>query len=59
MKQHNFGVNDAIRKAGYVRIPAWWVHPDELEVIHRMAHKHSEHITEIRLQCRGEEKNNG
>ena len=54
--QENLGVNDALRKAGFVKIPAWWVLPEELEVIHRMAHKHSSHITAIRLSCRGEGK---
>ena len=52
--EENLGVNDALRKAGYVRIPAWWVLPDELEVIRRMAHKHASHITEIRLKQRSE-----
>lgn len=52
-KEKNLGVSDALRKAGYVKIPAWWVLPDELEVIHRMAHKHSSRITAIRLQQRG------
>ena len=50
--QENLGVNDALRKAGFVRIPAWWVTRDELEVIHRMAHKHASTITAIRLQRR-------
>ena len=57
--QENLGVSDALRKAGFVRIPAWWVHPDELEVIHRMAHKHSATITAIRLKCRREDTDNG
>ena len=52
--EENLGVNDALRKAGYVRIPAWWVLPDELEAIHRMANKHASRITEIRLKQRGE-----
>lgn len=48
----NLGVNEALRAAGFVRIPAWWVTPDELEVIHRMAHNHEEIVTEIRNRCR-------
>lgn len=48
----DLGISDAMRKAGFVKIPAWWVTPDELEVIHRMAHKHSSHITAIRLKSR-------
>lgn len=50
----NLGVNEALRKAGYVRIPAWWVRPEELETIHRMAHNHKDEITRIRLEARGE-----
>lgn len=53
MKEENLGVSDAMRKAGFVKIPAWWVTRDELEIIHRMAHKHSTRITAIRLQQRG------
>lgn len=53
MKEENLGVSDAMKKAGFVKIPAWWVTRDELEVIHRMAHKHSTRITAIRLQQRG------
>lgn len=53
MTEENLGVSDAMRKAGFVKIPAWWVTRDELEVIHRMAHKHSTRITSIRLQQRG------
>lgn len=49
----NYGVNEAIRKAGYVRLPPWWVTPDELEVIHRMAHNHRQDITRLRLKARG------
>jgi hypothetical protein len=50
----NYGVNEALRAAGYVRIPAWWVTPHELEVIHRMAHNHRSEITRIRREIRGE-----
>lgn len=48
----NFGINKAMREAGYVRLPAWWVTQGELEVIHRMAHNHEEPIKEIRLRQR-------
>lgn len=44
----NLGVNEAIRAAGFVRIPAWWVTPHELEVIHRMAHNHEDIVSRIR-----------
>jgi len=50
------GVNEAIRRAGYVRIPAWWVRPDELEVIHRIAHNHQEDINELRRKHAKKEK---
>jgi len=42
------GVSDALRRAGYVRIPSWWVRPDELEAIHRIAHNHEEDVKRIR-----------
>lgn len=47
----NLGVNAALRAAGFVRIPAWWVTPDELEVIHRMAHNHEDIVVAIREKC--------
>lgn len=39
---------EALRSAGYVPLPRWWVLPDELEVIHRMAHNHREEVNRIR-----------
>ena len=48
----NYGVNEALRKAGYVRLPAWWVRPEELDVIHRMAHNHEYEINRIRQEAR-------
>jgi len=52
----NRGVNEALRRAGFVRIPAWWVRQDELQsilpVLHRMAHNHAEEVTAIRLKYR-------
>jgi len=48
----NLGINDALRAAGFVRIPAWWVTPDELEVIHRMAHNHQSEVNRIRAKTR-------
>ena len=48
----NLGVSDALRKAGYVRIPDWWVTPDQLEVIHRMAHGHQDEINRIRRETK-------
>lgn len=43
----------ALRKAGYVPIPRWWVLPDELDVIYRMAHNHEKHVSEIRCRALG------
>ena len=52
----NRGVNEALRRAGFVRIPAWWVKQDELQSIlpalHRMAHNHAAEVTAIRLKHR-------
>lgn len=48
----NYGVGDALRKAGFVRIPAWWVRREELEVIHRMAHNHQDEVNRIRREVR-------
>jgi len=51
-KSAKYGVNEALRKAGFVRLPAWWVTRDELEVIHRMAHNHQSEINRIRSEVR-------
>ena len=48
----NLGVSEVFRKAGFVRIPAWWVRRDELEVIHRIAHNHEEEVNRIRREVR-------
>lgn len=48
----NYGVNDALKKAGFVRLPPWWVTPDQLEVIHRMAHNHEYEVNRIRAEAR-------
>jgi hypothetical protein len=52
----NFGVNEALRKAGFVPLPRWWVTQDELSAIHRMAHNHESEITRIRLETRRRNK---
>jgi hypothetical protein len=44
------GVAAELRRRGYVPIPRWWVTPDELEVIRRMAHNHEDEIAEVRRQ---------
>lgn len=52
----NYGVNEALRKAGFVRLPAWWVTREELEVIHRMAHNHEYEVNRIREETRSRGK---
>lgn len=51
-KPKNIGINEALRAAGFVPLPRWWVTQDELSVIHRMAHNHEDEITRIRLETR-------
>jgi len=46
------GVHEALRKAGFVPIPRWWVKRDELDVIHRIAHNHADRVNEIRAEHR-------
>jgi hypothetical protein len=46
------GVNEALRRAGYKRLPAWWVTEDEFEVIYRMAHNHQYEVNRIRALTR-------
>ena len=41
----------ALRKAGYVPLPRWWVLPDEMDVIHRMAHNHQNEVNRIRAEA--------
>lgn len=45
-------VHEALRKAGFVPLPRWWVKQDELDVIHRIAHNHEDQINEIRAKAR-------
>ena len=51
-KAKELGVNEALRKAGFVPLPRWWVKREDLEVIHAMAHKHEEAVTRIRREVR-------
>lgn len=51
-KQRSASTADAFRAAGFVRLPPWWVKPDELEVIYRMAHNHQSEINRIRAEAR-------
>lgn len=48
----NYGVSEALREAGFVRLPAWWVKREDLEVIHRMAHEHADEVTRLRIEAR-------
>lgn len=43
-----------LRQLGFVPLPRWWVTPDQLEVIRRMAHGHQDTINEVRAEYRGE-----
>lgn len=52
----NRGVNEALRRAGFKRLPAWWVTEAEFDVIWRMAHNHEEHINEIRAFYRNRDR---
>lgn len=52
-KPKNLGIADALRQAGFVRIPSnWWCTPDELSVIKRITHNHQDVISEIRERAR-------
>jgi len=47
----------ALRAAGYVPLPRWWVLPEEMEVIHRMAHNHEDEVNRIRGEAIKRAKN--
>jgi len=47
----------ALRAAGYVPLPRWWVLPEEMEVIHRMAHNHQDEVNRIRGEAIERAKN--
>ena len=51
-KKQNDEIAQALRKAGYLPLPRWWVRPDELDVIRRMAHNHQDHVTDIKKAVR-------
>lgn len=44
---------EALRAAGYVRVPTLWVLPDELEVIYRIAVKHLPEVKRIEREADG------
>jgi hypothetical protein len=39
----------ALRAAGFVRVPGYWVRPEDLELIRYMAEKHSHEVNAIRV----------
>lgn len=41
----------ALRKAGYVPLPRWWVTQDQLDVIRRMAEGNSDVVNAIRTKA--------
>ena len=47
MKETEDG-NDALRKAGYVPLPRWWVTQDQFEVIERMAKGNKDEVWRIK-----------
>jgi hypothetical protein len=40
----------ALRAAGFVPLPRWWVRPEDLSLIEYMARKHSEEVSAIRAR---------
>jgi hypothetical protein len=44
----------ALRLAGYVKLPGWWVHEDDLEIIKYLAEKRLPEINRIKDQAYGE-----
>lgn len=44
----NSPVSKALRKAGFVPVPRYWVTPDQLDVIKRMAEGNGHVVNEIR-----------
>ena len=55
----NRGVNEALRRAGYKRLPAWWVTEAEFDVIWRMTHNHEGIVNEIRAFYRNKDDDDG
>ena len=43
---------DALRKAGFARVPRWWVTLDQLDVIERMARANLPEVNRIKEQAR-------
>lgn len=43
----------ALRAAGFMPLPRWWVREDELQAIARIKEKHEEEVNEIRARATG------
>lgn len=46
----------ALRRAGYVKLPALWVTKEQLEIIERMVHPNKPEIDRIKTNAYGVEK---
>lgn len=44
--------SDAMRQAGYIALPRWWVTGDQFEVIERMASGNKDEFFRIKMLCR-------
>jgi hypothetical protein len=42
----------ALRAAGYVPLPRWWVTQEDLELIAYMARKHADEVNRIRSEAK-------
>ena len=42
---------EALRAAGFVPVPRWWVRPEDLELVKYMASKHADEVNEIRAEA--------
>lgn len=45
----------ALRRAGYVPLPRWWVTEDQFEAVRRMATGNADAVNEIRDKARAED----
>lgn len=51
-------VAQALREAGYVPLPRFWVKPEDMEIIRRMAFRHAGVVNEIRGRINREAEEN-
>lgn len=54
MKESSKGA-DALRRAGFIKLPRWWVTVDQYEVIERMAYGNKEEVYRIKNEARDDE----